>query len=700
MFAIYKREFKAYINSFIGLLFMAVSLFFVGIYYTVYQLIGGSPYFSITINSVMIVFLISVPVFCMKVFAEERHNKTDQLTLTAPVTVGQIVMGKYLALLSIFGITTLIICVYPLIMSAYGKILIGETYVAILGYFLYGAAAIAIGVLISALTESQVIAAVLGFGVLLLGNIMASLCSFISSKGNIITQILCAFDMSTPFTQLLNGVLDIKAIIYFVTLIGLSLFLTTQVIQKRRYSVSVKQISMGAYSTGMIAIVAVLAVVVNVFLGQLPSTWTIIDCSSQKLYSITDTTKDFLDTLEQDVDIYVMVNEENADKTIAHTLSRYDDYSEHVTVTYVDPAINPTFVTKYTNESIMSNSVIVESDLRHKVIDFYDLWLWSASGEDLTIAGYDAEGQITGAIGYVTSEEEPKVYVTSGHDEAAVPEAVLNALGKESIKVETISLKEHEAIPEDAHCLFIHAPALDFNADEAQMVIDYLAQGGTVIFVTGTVNVERPYCDSILEYMGLEIVDGMIVEGNTDFYLQNQLYLVPNVSSTVYTEGIYNQYDVLAPYAQGLATGAGDYQYINYTTLLNTSQKSFSKVDLYSTTIEQTEQDIEGPFVIGVEAQRVNMEATGVMIAYSCSPMFTDEISAYSNGTNQMLLVDTISACVNTEMNITIPEKSYLVNLIIVPNNAVPVIGAFVSIILPVAILVSGFVIWFKRRRR
>ena len=180
MYAIYKRELRAYINSFIGLLFMAVSLFFVGIYYTSYQLVNGYPYFSVTIKSVVIIFLISVPVLCMKVFAEERHNKTDQLTLTAPVTVGQIVVGKYLALLTIFGLTTLIICLYPLILSAYGKILIGETFVAIFGYFLYGAAAIAICMLISSLTESQVISAVLGVGVLFIGHIMADLCSIIA----------------------------------------------------------------------------------------------------------------------------------------------------------------------------------------------------------------------------------------------------------------------------------------------------------------------------------------------------------------------------------------------------------------------------------------------------------------------------------------------------------------------------------------
>ena len=88
------------------------------------------------------------------------------------------------------------------------------------------------------------------------------------------------------------------------------------------------------------------------------------------------------------------------------------------------------------------------------------------------------------------------------------------------------------------------------------------------------------------------------------------------------------------------------------------------------------------------------------MIVYSCTQLFTDSVSTVSNGTNQLLLVDTISACVNTELNITIPEKSYLVDNIMVPNNAVLVIGAVVSVILPIAILASGFVIWFKRRRK
>ncbi len=703
MLAIFKREFKAYINSFIGLLFMAVSLLFIGLYFTIYQLLNGSPFFAATINAVIIIFLITVPVLCMKVFAEERHNKTDQLTLTAPVTVGQIVAGKYLALLAIFGVVVLIACIYPLILTAYGKILVGETYVALLGYFLYGAMAIAIGVLISSLTESQVIAAVLSFGALFAMFIMPSVCGMIAPDGNLLTTILSFFDMSSPFTLLLNGILDIRAIIYFVTCTLFALFLTTQVIQKRRYSVSVKHLSMGAYSTGMIAIVAAMTVVVNVFVHQLPTTWITVDLSEEKLYSISDTTKEFLDTLEQDVELFVMIHEEDANTTVAYTLERYEDYSEHIKVTYIDPSTNPTFAMQYTNESITKNSIIAVSDIRHKVIDYTNMWVWDTNENSSTsgsIIGYDGEGQITGAIGYVTSEEELKVYATTGHNELEVPAAVLTSLGKESIQVENLDLKKVEAIPDNTAALFIQAPELDFNEAETQMVIDYLNQGGTVILVAGTMETKRPYLESIFNYMGIDLVEGMVIEGNTDFYYQNPLYLFPNISAeTVYTEGIADQYLVFAPYAQGMLHNEEAVN-CSYTSLLNTSRKSFSKVDLYSSTIEKVEGDIDGPFDLGVEAMRYENGNFATLIAFSSSQMFLDNISSVANGGNHMLLVDTISACVNTEMNITVPEKSYLVDTILVPAFSVVVISILAVVVIPVSMLVTGFVIWFKRRRK
>lgn len=168
--------------------------------------------------------MLTVPILTMRILAEEKRCKTDQLILTAPVSVGGIVMGKFLALLTIFAIPVAIICFYPLIMAQYGSVPMGEAYLSILAYFLFGMTAIAIGLFLSSVTESQVIAAVLTFLVLFLGYMMDSICSIISSTGNLLTRLLRCFDLYTPFSNLLNGTLDVSSIVYYVSVTALVLF--------------------------------------------------------------------------------------------------------------------------------------------------------------------------------------------------------------------------------------------------------------------------------------------------------------------------------------------------------------------------------------------------------------------------------------------------------------------------------------------
>ena len=194
MFAIYKKELRSYFNSFIGLLFIGVTLFFLGLYYTVYNLLYGYPYYSYVISSTSFLFMIAIPILTMRILSEERHNKTDQLILTAPVSVGGIVMGKFLALVTIFAIPTGITCVYPWLLKSYGSVQWGDSYLSILAFFLSGVASIAICVLISSVTESQVIAAVLSFGVLFLGYMMSSICSIISAGTGAVLQVFKAIN--------------------------------------------------------------------------------------------------------------------------------------------------------------------------------------------------------------------------------------------------------------------------------------------------------------------------------------------------------------------------------------------------------------------------------------------------------------------------------------------------------------------------
>ena len=161
MTAIFKRELKSYLTSMVGYLFIFFVLVLTGIYFSAYQLSGGYSKFEYTLSALTFVFLIGVPILSMRVLAEERKQKTDQLLLTAPVSVWDIVLGKYLALVAVFAIPVVIMCFYPLIMSKFGTVSFASAYTGILGFFLLGCANLAIGVFMSALTESQVIAAVL-----------------------------------------------------------------------------------------------------------------------------------------------------------------------------------------------------------------------------------------------------------------------------------------------------------------------------------------------------------------------------------------------------------------------------------------------------------------------------------------------------------------------------------------------------------
>ena len=246
MIAIYKREVRAFFNSFIGWLFLAATLLMLGIYFTVYNIIYGYPSIVYVLQSVVFLFMIAIPILTMRILAEDRKQKTDQLILTAPVTIGKIVLGKYLALLSVYIIPVVIIGITPIILSFFGNFQIGVSYSALLGFLLYGAFALALGLFVSSLTESIIISAVITFAALFLGYLMSGLCSIISQTGNLLTKILSAFDIIGRFDDMSNGTLYVPAVVYYISFTLFMLFCTTQSIQKRRYSASSKGFKIGA----------------------------------------------------------------------------------------------------------------------------------------------------------------------------------------------------------------------------------------------------------------------------------------------------------------------------------------------------------------------------------------------------------------------------------------------------------------------
>lgn len=287
MRAIYKKELKGYLTSMQGYVFMAFILLIIGIYFTAYNLNYASPDFGYTLSAITFVFLIITPVLTMRILAEEKKNKTDQLLLTSPVPVWKIVLGKYLGMVTIYLIPVLIAGLYPFILSKYGTVSYSMAFTAIIGFFFLGCANLSIGLFLSSITESQVIAAVLTFAALFCGFMMNGIESFFSqtaitsmmaflvlavvaavfvyqmTKDNILTgitgivlagivlivyfvksslyegaiqKLLDLLAVANHFDNFVGGILDLTGIVYMLSVICIFVFLTIQSIQKRRWS--------------------------------------------------------------------------------------------------------------------------------------------------------------------------------------------------------------------------------------------------------------------------------------------------------------------------------------------------------------------------------------------------------------------------------------------------------------------------------
>lgn len=702
MGAIYKRELRAYFYSFLGTLFIGSMLFLLGIYFSVYNLFMGYPHMGYALSSVVFLFLIGIPILTMRILAEERHQKTDQLILTAPLSVSGIVIGKFLALATVFAIPVGIICIYPMFLSIFGTVAFAESYLAVLGFFLYGLACIAIGIFISSLTESQVISAVITFGILFLGYVMSGICNMISTTGNLLTKILSVFDMVGRFDDLLNGSLQLSSIVYYLSVTILFLIFTVQSIQKRRYQVSTKNISMGAYSSTVVIISTVLIVSVNFLVSELPVRFTVFDVTANKLYSLTDETKELVAALDEDVNIYVIINEKQADSTLNTTLNNYAGLNSHLKISYVDPAVNPKFYTRYTDSSITSNSVIVESGKRSKVIDYsniyeteFDYYTYAS-----TVTGYDGEGQLTSAIAYVTTDDMPRIYMLEGHNERTFDSEFMTAVEKENVDYETINLMNYDEIPEDAECVIINAPTEDLSPDDTEKMLRYMEDGGDVFLISTYTGKELANFNKLLDFYGVTVTKGLIIENDKNNYYQDPFCLLPDIAYDTITSNVQNSGSyVFVPYAQGLTVT--ETEDVETSVLLSSSDESFVRENIDGNVdYSKQENDLDGPFAVGVKCEKAMGEEISVGVIYSSEYLFTQNINEIVSGTNLRLFTGTLLSFVDHTASVSVPVKSYEISYLAMTQSSIILLAFMTIIVIPFAFLIGGFIVWFRRRKR
>jgi ABC-2 type transport system permease protein len=287
MAAIYLKELKSYFHSMSGYVYLAFFTVAIAIYYVYYCVLNAMTNFATyVLGNVTIIFLIAVPILTMRLISEEKKQKTDQLLFTAPVRTWEIVVGKYLAALTLFGISLLIIALFPVITSMFGTVNWAMTLTGFLGTFLLGAGLIAIGLLVSCVTEHQMVAAVLSFAVFLVMFMLPYITDMFPSssiftmilliaaafllawmfysetKDMIITvisglipivaiiavyvwkselydnglaNIISWLSLMDRFNNFINGVLNASSVVYYLSFIVVSLFVGTQILEHRRW---------------------------------------------------------------------------------------------------------------------------------------------------------------------------------------------------------------------------------------------------------------------------------------------------------------------------------------------------------------------------------------------------------------------------------------------------------------------------------
>lgn len=287
MIAIFKRELKAYFLTPIGYLYMGFFLLITGIFYTFSNLLTGNSRFSGFLGSILLIYLFAIPLLTMRLFSEEKRQKTDQLLLTSPITIPEIVCGKFLAALAIYILTLLVTLLYVIVIAVFGDLQGWETLGSYIGFIFLGASYIAVGVFISASTENQLTAALVSFFSLLViwildplsqtipqdmrtGLISAAVLAlvlalflYINTRNWLIVlgvaiaaalaiggfyrfnrtvfygfagKFLGWFSLNRRYESFSMGLLKFDALLYYASFTGLFLFLTVRLIEKRRWN--------------------------------------------------------------------------------------------------------------------------------------------------------------------------------------------------------------------------------------------------------------------------------------------------------------------------------------------------------------------------------------------------------------------------------------------------------------------------------
>lgn len=447
--------------------------------------------------------------------------------------------------------------------------------------------------------------------------------------------------------------------------------------------IGTKAFRKGSYSTVIMVVIIAIVIAANVMFSKLPTAARNIDVSSNDLYSIGDTTHSVLDGLKNDVEIIVIKDKESTDKRISTLLAKYADYSGHIKVTYKDPVLYPSVLTTYDTEE---NNIVIKCDATDKTtkVAFSDIIVTSTSYYGSTYeTSFDGEGQLTKAIDYVSNENNKLIYTISGHGESDLGKNISELISKSNFNVKSVNLLVDNGIPDDCDMLICNQPTKDLADDELKLLREYMENGGKMTVVLADTTTKTPNFDALMADYGISKVNGYIADTER-YYGQNVYQIFPNYSSGDITGKFGSEEYTLLFGSLGLKVEETDG--VTVDEFLTTSDKGAAVVGENDYT--------EGKYTLAAAATKDESRFTVFGSASIIDDKFT---SYYTNLMDLQVFMNSITANFDDVSNISIDSISLQTTHNTIANGSG--IGAIFIGIIPVALLILGFLRWFGRRK-
>ncbi len=447
--------------------------------------------------------------------------------------------------------------------------------------------------------------------------------------------------------------------------------------------IGTKAFRKGSYSTVIMVVIIAIVIAANVMFSKLPTAARNIDVSSNNLYSIGDTTHSVLDGLKNDVEIVVIKDKESTDKRISTLLAKYADYSDHIKVTYKDPVLYPSVLTTYDTEE---NNIVIKCDATDKTtkVAFSDIIVTSTSYYGSTYeTSFDGEGQLTKAIDYVSNENNKLIYTISGHGESDLGKNISGLISKSNFNVKSVNLLVDNGIPDDCDMLICNQPTKDLADDELKLLREYMENGGKMTVVLADTTTETPNFDALMADYGISKVNGYIADTEM-YYGQNVYQIFPNYSSGDITGKFGSEEYTLLFGSLGLKVEETDG--VTVDEFLTTSDKGAAVVGENDYT--------EGKYTLAAAATKDESRFT----VFGSASIIDDEFTSYyTNLMDLQVFMNSITANFDDVSNISIDSISLQTTYNTIANGSG--IGAIFIGIIPVALLILGFLRWFGRRK-